>query len=691
MTPGRVGYVRRTGNLIARLLVLCWAVVWTADPGQTAATAEQPTEVDAAAEKPEQLRQDIEFLASEQLRGRSVADETIDQAAEYVAGRMSLIGLRTDSVDGAPFQRLNVSLGSRPGAAENNRVIIERDEGEPITASLARGMNPLAIGSGSGRVSGRLVFAGYGITAPKLNYDDYQGIDVRGAIAIVLRKEPGVSDPGSRFDGTRNTRHAFFATKIDNAIAQGAAAVILVNDPASVLDSVRNERSKIDGERKRKDALAEQLEKLPAEAVNSRQTLGETIRGIDAMLSSLQDRLAQAQRGLLEIDEAGERPAGKDTIPVVCLARDLVSELLQQSGGRSLEQLEAAIDQSSSPQSFELPGLRATLEIELQPSLAPTSNVIGVLDGRGELADETLVVGAHYDHVGMGGFGSLAPGTIAVHNGADDNASGTAAMLAIAGQLVPRLGVAASHRRLVFIAFTGEERGLVGSKHYVRSPRFPLESTVAMINLDMVGRLRDNELTVYGTGSADGFEDLVESANTRQQFSLFKVSTGYGPSDHQSFYEAGVPVLFFFTGLHNDYHRPSDDFDKIDFGGLVRVTDIVSEVSYQLAIRSERPKYAATENRVQIRRQMTAFLGVTLSDRGDHVVLSGLAAGGPAERGGLQVGDRLEKLADRRVGSSAEVLDVIRSRSPGDELKVLVWRQQRPVELLIRLQPRPGG
>jgi hypothetical protein len=665
--------------------------VWTADPGQTAATAEQPTEVDAAAEKPEQLRQDIEFLASEQLRGRSVADETIDQAAEYVAGRMSLIGLRTDSVDGAPFQRLNVSLGSRPGAAENNRVIIERDEGEPITASLARGMNPLAIGSGSGRVSGRLVFAGYGITAPKLNYDDYQGIDVRGAIAIVLRKEPGVSDPGSRFDGTRNTRHAFFATKIDNAIAQGAAAVILVNDPASVLDSVRNERSKIDGERKRKDALAEQLEKLPAEAVNSRQTLGETIRGIDAMLSSLQDRLAQAQRGLLEIDEAGERPAGKDTIPVVCLARDLVSELLQQSGGRSLEQLEAAIDQSSSPQSFELPGLRATLEIELQPSLAPTSNVIGVLDGRGELADETLVVGAHYDHVGMGGFGSLAPGTIAVHNGADDNASGTAAMLAIAGQLVPRLGVAASHRRLVFIAFTGEERGLVGSKHYVRSPRFPLESTVAMINLDMVGRLRDNELTVYGTGSADGFEDLVESANTRQQFSLFKVSTGYGPSDHQSFYEAGVPVLFFFTGLHNDYHRPSDDFDKIDFGGLVRVTDIVSEVSYQLAIRSERPKYAATENRVQIRRQMTAFLGVTLSDRGDHVVLSGLAAGGPAERGGLQVGDRLEKLADRRVGSSAEVLDVIRSRSPGDELKVLVWRQQRPVELLIRLQPRPGG
>ncbi len=166
------------------------------------------------------------------------------------------------------------------------------------------------------------------------------------------------------------------------------------------------------------------------------------------------------------------------------------------------------------------------------------------------------------------------------------------------------------HRRIIFIAFTGEERGLVGSKHYVRSPGFRSESTVAMVNMDMVGRLRDNELTVYGTGSAPMMNEILDQANERQQFNLFQVATGYGPSDHQSFYEAGIPVMFFFTGLHNDYHRPTDDFDKINFGGLTRITDTVSEVTFQLATRENRPQYAKTEGLAKIRRQMTAYLGV---------------------------------------------------------------------------------
>ena len=159
-----------------------------------------------------------------------------------------------------------------------------------------------------------------------------------------------------------------------------------------------------------------------------------------------------------------------------------------------------------------------------------------------------------------------------------------------------------------------------------------------MVNLDMVGRLRDNELTVYGIGSSAEFDALVEKTNAEQAepFRLFKVITGYGPSDHQSFYEEGIPVLFFFTGLHNDYHRPSDDFDKIDFGGLTRITDIVSDVAFELAIRRERPEYAKTDNRVQIRRQLTAYLGVSLTDREDHVTISNVAAGGPAEQGGIK-------------------------------------------------------
>ena len=212
-----------------------------------------------------------------------------------------------------------------------------------------------------------------------------------------------------------------------------------------------------------------------------------------------------------------------------------------------------------------------------------------------------------------------------------------------------------------------------------------------MVNMDMVGRLRDNELTVYGTGSGDALDEILEKANQLRKFDLFKVPTGYGPSDHQSFYEAGIPVLFFFTGLHNDYHRPSDDFEKIEFGGLTRITDIVSEVTFELAIREQRPTYVETEKKVQIRRQMTAFMGVTLSNRGDHVVLSGLSPGGPAERGGLRIGDRLEKLGDRRVKSAADVLELMRGQSPGDKLPVRVLRGRQTLDVTIELQPRPGG
>ena len=639
----------------------------------------------------QQLRSDIGYLASEELRGRSVTDDTIELAAQHIAKRMRSIGLDTTAISGSPFQELSITIGARPGSTENNRVAIkdrDRRKAAPIAAKLGGGMNPLAIGSRSGQVSGPLVFVGYGITSDKPKYDDYEGVNASGATVIVLRKEPGVSDVDSPFAGTRNTRHAFFATKIDNAIKHGANAVILVNDPGSVRQGVQNQRSKIKQELDRKAKINKQIAELPSGAVNSRKTLEARSMRIDAMVESLEGELAQAERGILGISEAGERADDKDSIPVISLGRDLVDQLLLQSRGESLAEIEKQIDQTYLPHSFVLTGKEVNLRVELRPALVKTNNVIGVLDGRGPLGEETVVVGAHYDHVGMGGYGSLAPGTIAVHNGADDNASGTAAMLATATQMGQRLKEVGSHRRIVFIAFTGEERGLLGSKHYVRNPRFALESTVAMVNMDMVGRLRDNELTVYGTGSGDVFDEMIETANLRGKFDLFKVPTGYGPSDHQSFYEAGIPVLFFFTGLHNDYHRPSDDSDKIEFGSLIRITDTVSEVTFELATRKQRPTYVETEKRVQIRRQMTAFLGVMLSNRGDHVVVSGLSPGGPAERGGLRTGDRLEKLAKKRVRSASDVLEFMRKRSPGENLQVQVTRGGETIDVTVRLEPR---
>ena len=212
-----------------------------------------------------------------------------------------------------------------------------------------------------------------------------------------------------------------------------------------------------------------------------------------------------------------------------------------------------------------------------------------------------------------------------------------------------------------------------------------------MVNLDMVGRLRDNELTIYGTGSAPTFDALVETANEPYEFDLFKVASGYGPSDHQSFYMAGVPVLFFFTGLHDNYHRPSDDFDKIEFGGLTRITDIVSDVTYELATLEQRPEYAETENRVRVRRQITAYMGVSLANRDDSVVISGLVQGAPAERAGLKTGDTLKKLGNTSVKNSQQVLEVMRSRSPGQKIPATVERDGEAISVTLELVARPEG
>ena len=565
---------------------LCWAIsLWL----WGVAFAEQPVTLEPAGPILTQLKADLKYLSSDELRGRSSTDASIHVAADYIAGRMSEIGLKTDLFDGGALQPLTIPVDAKAGAADKNRVsfkVAGREAGEdekPLRARLGKSMHPMAIGALRGSTEGRVVFAGYGITAPKLDYDDYQGVDADGATVIVLRKEPGVNDPDSPFDGTRNTSHAFFQTKIKNAMEHGAAAIIIVNDPASVLQAVTMVRNKIDQERSRREKATQQLDSLPAEATNSRAKIAERMDAIDRSIEALNEELKQAQRGLLGIAAAGNGGGDRPKIPVATVARDVIDRLLRLAAGKSLESLEQTIDQTWKPASQSLADARVELEVELKPNEASTANVLGVLEGRGTLAEETVVIGAHYDHVGMGGYGSLAPGTVAIHNGADDNASGTSALLAVATQIVSQLSDESSHRRMVFIAFTGEERGLLGSKYYVKHPRFSLGSTVAMLNLDMVGRLRDNELTVYGTGSADSLEQMLDQANEQGKFDLYKVASGYGPSDHQSFYEAGVPVLFFFTGLHNDYHRPSDDFDKIDFGGMVRITDMVSDVALKLA------------------------------------------------------------------------------------------------------------
>ncbi|TWT80919.1 Aminopeptidase YwaD precursor [Planctomycetes bacterium CA13] len=670
--------------------------------------AERPLTIPPRIQWQIQQRADLEYLACEELRGRGVEDDTIHMAADYIAERFRDAGLRTELFAGKPFQELEIPVGARAGKQVNNYVRLRLasfsapSKNTPtfdVTENLSAGMNPLAIGSLTGKVDGEIVFAGYGITAPKFGYDDYAHIDAAGKAVIVLRKEPGINDPDSPFDGRDTTQHAFFQSKVENAIRHGAAAVLMVNDPTSIAASLTMAEDQLQRERVRREAMLKQLASLPAEAINIRAQLRKRIEETASIREGLQKEWEQSKRGVLAVTEAGGSrftvktgmEAQETSIPVVSIARDTIDLLLTRSIRRSLVEIENSIDETHRPQSVALENVSLDLSVAIEPANAKTANVIGELPGRGPLAEQTVVIGAHYDHVGMGGYGSLAPGTVAIHNGADDNASGTVTMMAMAELLSRRMEKMASHRRVVLIAFTGEERGLFGSKYYVRHPRFPLASTVTMINLDMVGRLRDNELTIYGTGSGKGLSDIVDTLNTRYRFDLNKVDTGYGPSDHQSFYEAGIPVLFFFTGLHNDYHRPSDDFNKIDYGGLTRITDMVCDVAFQVATNPQRPIYTETENNVPIRRQLTAFLGVKLNDLSDQMVLSGVTAGGPAEKAGLKAGDRLEQFGEQPVRTKTEVIDFLRRQSPGDSLTIQITRENQSLHITVRLEARPDG
>lgn len=323
------------------------------------------------------------------------------------------------------------------------------------------------------------------------------------------------------------------------------------------------------------------------------------------------------------------------------------------------------------------------------------SNVIGLLPGRDPvLRNEAVIVGAHYDHLGLGGFGSLDPdSTGAVHNGADDNASGAAMLVRIA----ERLAATPPARTVVFIAFSGEELGLLGSAHYVKHPLYPLTTTLAMINLDMVGRLRQKRLIVYGAQTAKEFPALLDSLNWHAGLDLKAQGDGYGPSDQSSFYAAGKPVLHFFTDLHEDYHRTTDDWQKIDVEGLDQVASFVTGVVTTLANRpgtltpvtaAPRPPSAGAA----ASGGYGAYLGTVpdMTDSPGGVRLLGVRAGSPAEQAGLRGDDIITRIGDRNVPDLQAMTDALRSHRPGDTVDVVVRRGDATTTLRATLGQRGG-
>ncbi|HEX9580170.1 MAG TPA: M28 family peptidase, partial [Gemmatimonadales bacterium] len=323
---------------------------------------------------------------------------------------------------------------------------------------------------------------------------------------------------------------------------------------------------------------------------------------------------------------------------------------------------------------------------------ARVKNVIGLWPGQGALAGQAVVVGAHYDHLGLGGFASMDPDSVgAVHNGADDNASGAVGLLEIGRRLAERRS--GNARAVVLIAFTGEELGLLGSDYYVKHPVVPIESTFAMVNLDMVGRLRDDRVTVFGTETAREFPALLDSLRAASGLSVAGSGDGYGRSDQSSFYAADVPVLHFFTGAHQDYHRSTDDADKINLDGVARIATLAADLAWTLATRRAPLTFVDAEPPPPVAGGgYGAYLGTVpdMSESPGGVRLTGVRAGSPAEAAGIKAGDIIVRIGDHEVKDLYAMTDALRAHKPGDSVVIAVMRDGKRLELRATLSRRGG-
>jgi hypothetical protein len=336
--------------------------------------------------------------------------------------------------------------------------------------------------------------------------------------------------------------------------------------------------------------------------------------------------------------------------------------------------------------------LEITLDAKVEPVRVQAYNVVGKLPGRDpDLAEEVIVIGAHYDHLGLGGPGSLAPDVEEPHNGADDNASGTSALLGLARHFGTQPAQRPA-RTLVFVAFSAEEMGLLGSEHFVSNSPIPLESVVAMVNFDMVGRLRESQLEIFGTETAAEFPALLDSLDANSKLSLSHVGDGYGPSDQTSFYARQIPVLHLFTGTHSEYHRPEDDWDLINADGLALVGDFAIQLVRELGdwpgrfelVEQERPVAGGGGG-------YGPYLG-TVPDFGEveggGLKLSGIRGGSPAERAGLEAGDVVIEFAGKEVLNIYDYTYALRDHAPGDTVIIKVRRAGEVVELTAVLGKR---
>ncbi len=487
--------------------------------------------------------------------------------------------------------------------------------------------------SEAGKASGQVVFVGYGITAPELGYDDYRDIDVKDKIVLLLRHEPQEFDEKSKFDGTTMTLHSQFISKASNARLHGARGVIVVNDSHQHTDK---------------------------------------------------------QDGLDDFSKtAGPANAGMPFLQV----KSAVAEGWLKAAGKDLREIASAIDKDLQPRSTAL-GIEAQISTDLARITKTAHNVAGYLPGE---TDEYVVIGAHYDHLGLGDSHSLAPSQLGqIHHGADDNASGTSGVI----ELAKWFGHQPKHKRgILFLTFAGEELGLLGSSYYVANPLKPLDKAVTMVNMDMIGRIRDNRVFLGGSGTGSTFKAMLDGTKDNYGLKLdLTEQGGYGSSDHTSFTTKRIPTLFFFSGLHGDYHKPSDTADKIDAVGATHVLDLIADLTSTLVAEQGRPDFVrVVDTKPQAEASASgggggygpAFGSIPdFNEPPKGVRFADVRDGTPAQKAGLKAGDILIEFDGKEVKNLTDFTYLLRTKKPGDTVLVKVLRGDQPIEAKVLLTVR---
>jgi hypothetical protein len=589
---------------------------------------------EASAEiRAEDIRSHVTALASDELEGRMTGSPGARKAADYLADHLRRAGLKPLGEEGTFFQKFTFTSGVKTVPEKNKlSVAVEGGYVGALGFEVEKDFRPLSF-TANEVFEGEVVFAGYGLQVPGdggRGYNSYAGLDVSNKVVLVLRYVPEDVEPKRR-----NELNVYAGLRYKALVARehGAKALLVVTGPNS-----------------------------PNAGALAPMSFDTSLAGSGIIAASVSDRAAKA---------------------------------ILDAAGKDLKALQTALDKEDphAEGGFLVPKAKVRIATGVSQTKEQDRNVLAVVPPGEHQPPEYILVGAHYDHLGRGkGQSSLERSGEEgrIHHGADDNASGTALLLELAENLAAERAKnpAAFKRGVIFAFWSGEEIGLIGSSHFANQPTMNLSNIAAYVNFDMVGRLNENKLNLQGVGSSSVWRKLIEKRNVAAGFNVALTDDPYLPTDVTAFYPKNLPVLHFFTGSHEDYHRPTDTADKVNYEGIERIGRFARGILMDLITADTRPDYVKVEKSTREgggRETLRAYLG-TIPDytqEVEGVKLSGVRGGGPAEKAGVKGGDVIIEFGGQKIKNIYDYTYAMDAVKIGKPVEVVVLRDGKPIKLTV--------